>query len=126
MIARIRRFALTSLAAAGAALAAAPLWAQQASPTPVGPDPAARHQAVPAGPTVDRAAVGVRPLSQETDSLADPFAQQRRAGLGRPVALMVVGFGAVVVGLLIGDDVGTLIAVVGAAVGLYGLYHYLK
>jgi hypothetical protein len=39
---------------------------------------------------------------------------------------MIVGFGAVIVGLLIGDDVGTLIAVAGAAVGLYGLYHYLK
>ncbi len=39
---------------------------------------------------------------------------------------MIDGFGAVIIGLLIGDDVGTLISIAGAAVGLYGLYHYLK
>ncbi|MDQ3949800.1 MAG: hypothetical protein M3282_05595 [Gemmatimonadota bacterium] len=128
MIARIRRFALAAFAATTAAVAASPLGAQQPSQVPASDGPAARHQAVaPAGPTLDRAAVGVRPLTQETDSLtADPFAQQRRAGLGRPAALMVVGFGAMIVGLIIGDDVGTLVAIAGAAIGLYGLYHYLK
>jgi hypothetical protein len=39
---------------------------------------------------------------------------------------MVVGFGAMIVGLIIEGDVGTLIAIAGAAIGLYGLYHYLK
>jgi len=39
---------------------------------------------------------------------------------------MVVGGAAVLTGVIIGDDVGTVIAVGGALVGLYGLYEYLK
>jgi hypothetical protein len=127
MIGRIRRFALAAFAVTAAAVAASPLGAQQPLQAPASDGPAARYQAIaPAGPTLDRAAAGVRPLAQETDPLADPFAQQRRAGLGRPAALMVVGFGAMIVGLIIEGDVGTLVAIAGAAIGLYGLYHYLK
>lgn len=126
MIVRTRRFALVTLAVVSAA-AAAPANAQQTSPTPDAALRAARSHPAPAGPTLDRAAVGVRPLSQNPATLDDAeSAMQSRLGLGRARALMIVGFGAVVVGLLIGDDVGTLIAVAGAAVGLYGLYHYLK
>jgi hypothetical protein len=126
MIARIRRIALAAFAATIAAVAASPLGAQQPVQAPTGDGPAAHHRAAaPAGPTLDRAVVGARPLTQETDPFADPFAQ-RRAGLGRPAALMVVGFGAMIVGLIIEGDVGTLIAIAGAAIGLYGLYHYLK
>jgi hypothetical protein len=118
MIARIRRFALAALALT--ALGAPSARAQIAAP------PTSAVQ-LPAGPTVDRAAVGARPIAQQPTSLDDvDAAMQQRLGLGRARALMIVGFGAVVVGLLIGDDVGTLIAVAGAAVGLYGLYHYLK
>jgi hypothetical protein len=123
MIVRIRRIALAGLVLTVTAVAAPSASAQQTPPKPV---VAAQHQAASAGPTVDRAAAGVRPLTQEADPLADPFAQQRRAGLGRPAALMVVGFGAMIVGLIIEGDVGTLIAIAGAAIGLYGLYHYLK
>jgi hypothetical protein len=49
-----------------------------------------------------------------------------RGGYGQPVALMVVGGAAVLVGLIIGNDVGTVIAVGGAIAGLYGLYQYLQ
>jgi hypothetical protein len=128
MIARIRRFALAALAAIVAGIAASPLGAQQPSPPSSGDGPTAQHRAAPpAGPTVDRAAVGVRPLSQQPATLDDAEAAlQSRLGLGRARALMIVGFGALIVGLLIGDDVGALVAVAGAAVGLYGLYHYLK
>jgi hypothetical protein len=122
MIARIRRIALAGLVLTITAVAAPSAGAQQTPPTLA----AAQNQAASAGPTVDRATAGVRPLTQETDPLSDPFAQQRRAGLGRPAALMVVGFGAMIVGLIIEGDVGTLIAIAGAAIGLYGLYHYLK
>lgn len=125
MIARTRRFALLALGATAAALAAAPLGAQQAqSETGAG---VGQHQQAAAGPTIDRAAVGVRPLSQKPATLDDAeAAMQSRLGLGQARALMIVGFAAVVVGLLMDNDPGTLIAVGGAVVGLYGLYHYLR
>ena len=56
-----------------------------------------------AGPTNDAARIAVsHPTSHE---LKISSAAQRRAGLGQPIALMVVG---------------------GALVGLYGLYEYLQ
>jgi hypothetical protein len=77
-----------------------------------------------AGPTADAARVAVsEPTSHELKVSA---AAQRRAGLGQPVALMVVGGAALLTGLIIGDDAGTVIAVGGALVGLYGLYEYLQ
>ncbi len=125
MIARTRRFALSALAAVVLALAAVPLGAQQAA-APTGTGIEERRPAV-AGPTIDRAAVGVRPLSQQPASLGDAEAAlQSRLGLGQARALMIVGFAAVVIGLLMDNDPGTLIAVGGAVVGLYGLYHYLR
>ena len=76
------------------------------------------------GPTADAARVAVsQPTSHE---LKISSAAQRRAGLGQPVALMVVGGAALLTGLIIGDDAGTVIAVGGALVGLYGLYEYLQ
>ena len=76
------------------------------------------------GPTLDAARVAAsEPRSQE---LTVNAAAQRRAGLGQPVALMVVGGAALLAGLIIGDDAGTVIAVGGALVGLYGLYEYLQ
>ena len=77
-----------------------------------------------AGPTVDAARAGVTPESSA--ELKVSSAAQRRAGLGQPVALMVVGGAALLAGLIIGDDAGTVIAVGGALVGLYGLYEYLQ
>ena len=78
----------------------------------------------PAGPTADGARVAVTaPTSHELKISA---AAQRRRGLGQPVALMVVGGAALLTGLIIGDDAGTVIAVGGALVGLYGLYEYLQ
>jgi hypothetical protein len=77
-----------------------------------------------AGPSTDAARVAVSaPTSHELKVSA---AAQRRAGLGQPVALMVVGGAALLTGLIIGDDAGTVIAVGGALVGLYGLYEYLQ
>ena len=42
------------------------------------------------------------------------------------VAWMVVGGAALVVGTIIGGDTGTVVMVGGAAVGLIGLYRYLR
>ena len=78
-----------------------------------------------AGPTTEAAAVAVRqPVSQEARSANT--AMQRRRGYGQPIALMVVGGAALLAGLIIGEDAGTVIAVGGAVVGLYGLYQYLQ
>ena len=46
--------------------------------------------------------------------------------LGAPKAQMIVGGAAFVAGALIGGDVGTVLSVGGAVLGLYGLYNYLK
>lgn len=45
---------------------------------------------------------------------------------GRARLYMVVGGAAFVGGLLIGDDAGTAIAVVGLGIGIYGLYLYMR
>ena len=126
MIARIRRLSLVTLAVAGTVLTA-PLDAQQISPTPATPADAGLAQVAPAGPTIARAAVGARPLSQTTTTLDETEAAiQQRLGLGQARALMIVGFAALVIGLIMDNDPGTLIAIGGAVVGLYGLYHYLR
>jgi hypothetical protein len=78
----------------------------------------------PAGPSADAARVAVSaPTSHE---LKVSTAAQRRAGLGQPIALMVVGGAGLLTGLIIGGDAGTVIAVGGSLVGLYGLYEYLQ
>ena len=76
-----------------------------------------------AGPTMDAARVGV---TQQTSAELKAAAQARRRGMGQPVALMVVGGAALLTGLIIGGDAGTVIAVGGALVGLYGLNEYLQ
>jgi hypothetical protein len=45
---------------------------------------------------------------------------------GQGVALMAVGGVGLVAGLLIGDDAGTAVAIGGLAVGLVGLYEYVR
>jgi hypothetical protein len=45
-------------------------------------------------------------------------------GAGRNVALMVVGGAALIIGAAIGGTPGVLIAVAGAAVGLYGFFNF--
>ena len=54
------------------------------------------------------------------------YQDDQHMGGGKNLAMMGAGAAAVVVGLLVGDTAGTTIAVVGAVVGLYGLYKFLK
>src|SRR5207245_949346 len=73
------------------------------------------------GPTLDAARVAVRqPVA--SDKSLNSAAVPRRAGYGQPVALMVVGGAGLLTGLIISGSAGTVIAVAGAIVGLYGLY----
>lgn len=130
------RYTLQLTLAAGLALVAAPRPAAAQSLVPRTPSadvalsyaPLADSTATVAvadrtGPTMAAASVAVRQPESADKKLA---AAPRRAGYGQPVALMVVGGAALLTGLIIGDDAGTVIAVGGALVGLYGLYEYLQ
>ena len=128
------RSALHVALAAGLVLGTAlPAQAQQAlaprtppvdiaSPAQTPPADTATRTA--AGPTTTAASVAVR--NATSAELRVTNAAPRRAGYGQPVALMVVGGAALLAGLIIGDDAGTVIAVGGALVGLYGLYEFLQ
>lgn len=79
------------------------------------------------GPTYQAAAVGFRVNEVKVDaSTKVTAAQVRRGAAGQDVALMVVGVGAMIVGALVGDTAGTIILIGGAAMALFGLYHYLE
>ena len=108
-----RRRSALSLAVA-LTVFAGPLRAQDAVATAPARDSVPASSApvetrAPAGPTVESAAVGVRRAPAGTTESA-----QRRGGYGQPVALMVVGGAAVLVGLIIGGGAGAAIAVGGA------------
>jgi len=106
-------------------LAARPARAQSLAPhTPPADVAAAAPKKAESGPTMASATVAVRPI--ETKELQLNAAAAPRKGYGQPVALMVVGGAAVLTGLIIGDSAGTVIAVGGAVMGLYGLYEYLQ
>ena len=124
MTARSRTGLPFALALAFASLALArPASAQEISlaPSPVSAVVAEQGAAPAAGPTLDGASVAVRHAEVPVTAAAP-----RRAGYGQPIALMVVGGAALLTGLIIGDDAGTVIAVSGAVIGLVGLYQYLQ
>lgn len=123
----MRLFSKVAVLAAVACTLPFTLPAQSVSPAPaviaetLVPPPAA---STPAGPTIASSSVAVRPA---VDSVAVTAQRGTRSqGFGQSQALMIVGGAAVVVGIIIGGESGTLIAVGGAVVGLYGLYQYLK
>jgi hypothetical protein len=125
MLARSRTaFQIALSAALVLGFAARPAQAQQALVSRTPPVDVAVPPRTSSGPTTDAASVAVRrPVSRE---LVVTNAAPRRAGYGQPVALMVVGGAALLAGLIIGDAPGTVIAVGGAIVGLYGLYEFLQ
>ena len=77
-----------------------------------------------AGPTVDGSATAFRSIASASDFSA--LEMQRRQSAGKPVALIIVGGAAILVGAIIGDAPGTLFMVGGAVALLYGLYLYLQ
>ncbi len=126
------RHALRATLVAGLVLIAArPARAQSLAPhTPpadiAAPKPVdvAAPKLTESGPTMASASVAVRPI--ESKDLQLNAAATSRKGYGQPVALMVVGGGALLAGLIIGGDAGTVIAIGGTAMGLVGLYQYLQ
>ena len=121
------RFSVRVLALAVAVLVVPISASAQEMPeaAPVPTAPAVASDSTPVGPAIATSSVAYRPAAS-ADSLATEPQRRKSQGFGQAGAMMIAGGAAVVIGLVIGDDVGTLIAVGGAVVGLYGLYMYLK
>ena len=83
--------------------------------------PPAANPAPATGPTQRAATLSPR----HTSSTSKDMNAMRRPSRGSGVGLMILGGAALVTGLIIGGNAGTVIAVGGAVVGLYGLYVYL-
>lgn len=127
MIARLRP--LAAMALLGVTTFGAPLGAQSAAslatPAPIPMPAPLATPAIPAGPLQESVAVGVRAVSRAEEPAA-PAMAQRRGGLQNSQILMIIGGAALLTGLIIGDDAGTVLAVGGTIVGLVGLYQYLQ
>ena len=84
-------------------------------------------KALNTGPTLQAASVGFRVNEAKVDAstrvTAAPIVPRHQ---GQDVALMAVGVGAMIAGALIGETAGTIIIIGGAAMALFGLYHYLE
>ena len=79
-----------------------------------------------AGPRVELTATAVRQHAQSRDSVSAAAVAARRKSMGQPIALMIVGGAAIILGAVIGGDAGTLFMIGGAVTGLFGLYQYLQ
>ena len=109
MYARLRLILLVVIA-----LASPSTGASQQSNAPAAPA---------GGPRLDAIVTGFRTTEQRLDNVVS---LQRRQSQSQPVALMIVGGAAIVLGALIGDDVGLLFMIGGAVALLIGLYRYLQ
>ena len=103
--------------AAAPAAAAAP----EVTPTAAPSSPATET----AGPTLTRAAAGVRAPRAATNP-GSPLPAPRREETTQNRAMIIVGAAGLIVGAIIGDTAGTLVMVGSAGVGLWGLYKYLE
>ncbi len=88
-----------------------------------------RAQSAPASPEVAKA-TGPRVLAvtwgEQAPAPVIAAAQQSRPNAGKDIAMMVAGGAALVVGAIVGGDAGTVIMIGGGAIGIIGLYNYLK
>ena len=108
--------------------AAAPLVAAPAA-TPATPAADAADARTAAGPSAELAPAALRlaPRAAVSAEQEEAALQARaRNGFSQSQVLMIVGGAALLTGLIIGDDVGDILAIGGAGVGLYGLYRYLQ
>ena len=76
-----------------------------------------------AGPTRSLPALGVRATAMAIPPVGTPMPA---VSTTRNVAMMIVGGAALIVGAVVGGDSGTIIMIGGGALGLYGLWNYLK
>jgi hypothetical protein len=71
----------------------------------------------------------VQPVASTPFDVPTPvalFPVQDRVRPGQNILLMTLGGAAIVTGLIVGGDTGTIIATTGTVVGLIGLYRYLS
>jgi hypothetical protein len=83
---------------------------------------APHHSALIAGPTLASSALTLFAAPLTFESVAAPTL----APSSRNTALMIVGVAGMVVGAVIGGDEGTIVMVGSGALGLFGLYQYLR
>jgi len=76
------------------------------------------------GPRVASLATGIHRTVADERSLEQRSRQPQ--SVGKPMATMIVGGAAIVLGAVIGDDVGTLFMIGGTVALLIGLYQYLQ
>lgn len=128
MIECSRTLRTLGLAFGAALLLGTPLRAQATVSSATGestatsPPAAAELAPTAAGPVRDGAAVAVRHTAAADAAAPQPATR----GHERGTALMIVGGAAILTGIVIGNGAGYAISVVGAVVGLYGLYQYLQ
>lgn len=117
-------FATLALAAA---LAPVALTAQSSvALAPTSPAPVvAPAQAQPSA-MVRADVAGIQARSDANSPLVVSPAASEGLNQGEGVALMAVGGGGLVAGLLIGGSAGSAVAIAGVVVGLYGLYEYVR
>lgn len=121
----MRTLAVRAACAAVFALAPAAARAQLQEQSLAAPAPVVADR----GPTLESASIAARPLATSPVTLdGERAAVAARVGRGlqQSEKLMIFGGAAFIAGLLIGGDAGTVVAVGGAGVGLYGLYMYLQ
>jgi hypothetical protein len=123
---------VTTVLLMAAAVIASPLAGQETPPGPEG-DASAESSIVVSGAPVFPVGSVPMPDLQPTSELlwaaeGTPFEVEQDRGLNRGtnVALMAVGTTAVAVGLLLGGEAGTIVAVTGGVIGLVGLFRFVR
>ena len=122
MTARSRITRPILLALGAAALFTAPVFAQE--PALAAPVQSSTPQTAPApvGPTVEAASAAVKNVA-----VAHRAAPQRAGkNFDQGTKLMIIGGAGILTGIVVGGDAGHAISIVGAVIGLYGLYKYLE
>jgi hypothetical protein len=112
--------------AIGPTIANAQASRAEAIPVPVAQVTQENRLQTTTGPTIESAAVGIRPTVSDEAAASTQSRQRRRSGVGNDVALMIVGGAAMVAGAVIDGDAGTIFLVGGAVIALWGLYNYLQ
>jgi hypothetical protein len=96
---------------------------QPAPAAQTAPAPAEAPASAPVGHSLDAATAGIHAhVAADATTRAD----RHGTGLGTGGALMIVGGAALIIGLIIGGSAGLVIAIAGAALGLYGLFLFLQ